>query len=190
MNDRKTVRTDAALLAAASVDAGAFRELYERHAERIFGFHLRRSRDREAAHDLTAETFAQAWLSRTRFRDEAAGSIAPWLFAIARNVLAASVRKRELERVACERLGVLDRLERPAAAAEPDPSWLDGTLDDSLDELSPAERTAVELHVLDDRPYDDVGRALGTSPGAARVRVHRGLAKLRDRLTKEREATS
>jgi DNA-directed RNA polymerase specialized sigma24 family protein len=30
----------------------------------------------DAAHDLTAETFAQAWLARTRFRDRATGSTA------------------------------------------------------------------------------------------------------------------
>ena len=67
-------RTDAALLLAARTDPGAFRELYERYAEQLHGFHLRRTSDADAAYDLTAETFAQAWLSRGRFRDEAGGS--------------------------------------------------------------------------------------------------------------------
>ena len=71
------MRRDADLLVAARGDAGAFRELYERYATRIYGYHLRRSNDRSAAHDLTAETFAQAWLARTRFRDEAGGSAVP-----------------------------------------------------------------------------------------------------------------
>ena len=39
----------------------AFRELYGGHAAHIDGFHLRRARDADAAHELTAETFAQAW---------------------------------------------------------------------------------------------------------------------------------
>ena len=38
-----------------------------------------------------AETFAEAWLSRDRFVDRGEGA-APWLFGIARNVLAASIR--------------------------------------------------------------------------------------------------
>ena len=83
---------------------------------RVYGYHLRRSRDAHAAHDLTAETFAQAWLSRARFRDEAGGSAGPWLFGIARHVLLVSVRQRRLERRACERLGVLDAAERASAA--------------------------------------------------------------------------
>ena len=39
-------RSDAALLAAARSDPRAFRELYDRYAERVHGYHLRRSRRR------------------------------------------------------------------------------------------------------------------------------------------------
>ena len=85
------MRTDAELLRAARTDPHAFRELYDRHASRVYGYHLRRSGDDGAAHDLTAETFAQAWLSRRRFRDRAAGSAEPWLFWVARHVLFPSV---------------------------------------------------------------------------------------------------
>ena len=98
--------TDAQLLALACRDPAAFRTLYDRYAERVHGYHLRRCQDPDAAFDLTAETFAQAWLARSRFRDEAGGSAGPWLFAIARHVLLASVRRRALERDACERLAV------------------------------------------------------------------------------------
>ena len=111
--------TDAELIRAARSDAAAFRELYDRYAERMYRFHLGRSRDADAAHDLTAETFAQAWLGRTRFRDEAGGSAGPWLFGIARDVLSASVRRGRLERGACARLGILERLDREPAAVDP-----------------------------------------------------------------------
>ena len=137
-------------------------------------YHLRRSRDADSAHDLTAETFAQAWLARRRFRDDAGGSAGPWLFAIARHVLLASVRKRRLELAACERLGVLERLDRPPAAAEPDDSWLDG-LDEALADLPAGQREAIELRVVDDLDYERVAATLDTTPLAARVRVSRGL---------------
>src|ERR1043165_9376969 len=86
--------TDAELLRDAAGTPQAFRTLYDRYAERVVGYHLRRAGDREAALDLAAETFAQAWLSRRRFRDEAGGSAGPWLFAIARAVLLASGGRR------------------------------------------------------------------------------------------------
>jgi RNA polymerase sigma-70 factor, ECF subfamily len=173
------MRSDAALLAAARTEVGAFRELYDRYAERVLGYHLRRTRDEDAAHELTAETFAQAWVARTRFRDECGGTAGPWLFGIARNVLLASVRRRALEAGARERLGMLAE-----PAATPDESWLDG-LDEALDELPDAQREAIELRVVGDLGYDEVAARQGTTPAAARVRVHRGLASLRTRLSKE-----
>jgi len=110
-------KTDAELLRK---DASGFRELYGRYAERVNGYHLRRCGSRDAAHDLTAETFAQAWFARRRFHDEAGGSAAPWLFGIARNVLLESVRRGRIEREAATRLGVFERLDREPAAVEPD----------------------------------------------------------------------
>jgi RNA polymerase sigma factor (sigma-70 family) len=177
-------RSDASLLAAARTDPGAFRELYERYAADLHGFHLRRTADPDAAYDLTAETFAQAWLCRIRFRDEADGSAAPWLYGIARNVLLMSVRRRHLERSACERLGLLsDRAAQPV----PDERWLDG-LDEALAELPESQRHAVALRFAGDLDYGEVADALGTTPQAARVRVHRALTALRQRLTKAPES--
>jgi RNA polymerase sigma-70 factor, ECF subfamily len=175
--------TDAELLAAACTDASAFRAFYERYAERVYGYHLRRAREPHAAHDLTAETFAQAWFARRRFRDRAGGTAAPWLFAIARNVLVDSVRRRRLERSACERLGLA-----PQAAPEPDETWLEG-LDEALDELPPSQAEAVRLRVVDELEYSDIARSLGTTPAAARVRVHRGLSSLRNRLRQRLETS-
>lgn len=181
-----TRQSDSDLLEAARTDPHAFRELYDRYAGRMHAFHLARCSDYEAAHDLTAETFAQAWFARTRFRDEAGGSAGPWLFAIARHVLVTSVRRRRLERAACERLGLLDQLDR-SPAREPDELWLAG-LDDALAELPSGQRAAVELRVIDDLDYDGVAARLDTTPAAARVRVHRGLAALRDYFTNSMEA--
>lgn len=179
-----SVRSDAELLSAARTDPHSFRELYDRYAERVYGFHLGRTRDPEAALDLTAETFAQAWLSRSRFEDRVNGSAAPWLFAIARNALATSVRRNRLERFARERL---ELLADTGVEAETDARWLDG-LDEALTELSDGELEALQLRVIDELTYAELAQRTGTTVGAARVRVHRGLAALRQRLVKPKEA--
>jgi RNA polymerase sigma-70 factor (ECF subfamily) len=180
------MKTDAKLIRAARTDPHAFRELYDRYAERIYGYHLRRTRDPGAAYDLTAETFAQAWISRARFRDEAGGSAGPWLFAIAKHLILHSVRKAYLEQTASTKLGLLDALDREPAS-EPGETWLEG-LDEALAELPESQREAVELRVVHDLSYEQVGTALGTTPRAARVRVHRGLVALRAQLTNGTEA--
>ena len=96
-------------------------------------------------------------------------------------MLLASVRRRALERRAWSG----SASSSTAAAAEPEETWLEG-LDEALDDLPPGQREAIRLRVVDDLAYDGVAGALGTTPAAARVRVHRGLAALRHRLSDAR----
>lgn len=182
------MKSDAELLREARKDPHAFRELYDRHAARIHAFHLGRTRDPDAALDLTAETFAQAWINRARFSDDAGGSAGPWLYGIARHLVAQSVRRGRIESSACLRLGIRERLDEPASTAEPAETWLDG-IDEAFADLPDGQRAAIELRVLRELDYDDVATSLGTTPAAARVRVARGLGQLRQRLLgTEREA--
>jgi|SRR5215217_4059887 len=75
-------RTDAELLIASRDDAHAFRELYDRWADRLLAYFYRRTLDTEVAGDLLAETFALAFERRRRFRDIGAPG-ANWLLASA-----------------------------------------------------------------------------------------------------------
>lgn len=178
-------RTDAELLRAARVDADAYAEIYDRYRERIFGYFLRRTGAEDTALELTAETFSRVWMMRERFEDERDGSIAPWLFGIARNVLLMSVRRGAVEREVATRLGVLGRLDLDGGD-QPVPSWTEGA-DELLNTLPPSQRDALRLRIVDELEYDQVAAALGTSPATARVRVHRGLATLRSRLANTKE---
>jgi RNA polymerase sigma-70 factor (ECF subfamily) len=176
---------DAELLRRSRRSGAAFRVVYDRHAERLYRFLSRRTGDPTAAFELTAETFSQAWLSRERFTDRGDGA-APWLFGIARNVLAASIRDASIERGARRKVG----LDAADDVAEPRADWLVGFDEDlaaALRELPDPQRTVVEMRVLDGRPYAEVARELDITPGAARVRAHRGLAALRISLGPRRE---
>jgi hypothetical protein len=65
-------------------------------------------------------------------------------------------------------------------------SWEDVEpyLDEALEGLNDGERQAVMLRYLRRYSYDQVAAALGVSPAAARQRVHRGLERMRDLLTR------
>jgi RNA polymerase sigma factor (sigma-70 family) len=180
--DRLETADDAVLLRMARRSSAAFRIVYDRHVRSIHAFFLRRTGDPVAAFELTAETFAQAWLSRGSFTDRGDGA-APWLFGIARNVLASSVRQRAIER----RARALVDLDLEAADVPADDAWLlgiDADLAAALAELPDGQRRAVELRVLGDRGYAETAAELGCSEGAARVRVHRGLDALRRLLAR------
>src|SRR4051794_38362974 len=97
-------RNDAELLRAAAREPEAFREFYDRYAVWIRSWFVRHTGSETASLDLTAETFAQAWHASERFRDEAGGSGAPWLFGIARNLLRQYHKHNRVESAARERL--------------------------------------------------------------------------------------
>jgi RNA polymerase sigma-70 factor (ECF subfamily) len=173
--------SDAALIQASGRDPDAFRELYDRYSPRLHRFFVRRGAGSDAAVDMTAETFAQAWASRARFRDLAGGSAGPWLFIIARRVLMSSVARGRVERSMLERLQV----EWSESTESTDARWLDdlgGDMAAALAGLSVAGRRALELRVLGGFTYRAIGRELGCTTTAARIRVSRSLARLRTQI--------
>lgn len=177
------------MIRRARTDAGAFRELYDRYAEPLVRFVQRRTGDREAALDIVAETFCQAWQGLSRFEDRRDGSAGPWLFGIARNVPSRAARDRRLQLDAAAALGVTLR----ATHVDPGPVWVEGLeadLEAALASLPAGTRHAVQMRVVGDRSYDDIATELDCSPGAARIRVSRGLALLRSQLTTKPEETS
>jgi DNA-directed RNA polymerase specialized sigma24 family protein len=111
-------RTDAELIRTARKDPSAFGEIYRRHAPAIYAWLCRRAP--HSATDLTAETFAQAWLHRRRFRDQRQGSALPWLLGIAQNCLRESIRCDRVESRARERLGLPIDLAADEACEEVD----------------------------------------------------------------------
>jgi hypothetical protein len=74
MDIERNLTPDSQLIFAAGDDPDAFRCLYDRYAPRLYRFFVRRCADSDVAVDLTAETFAQAWVSKRRFRDVAGGT--------------------------------------------------------------------------------------------------------------------
>ena len=76
----------------------AFARFYDEHAEALLAYLAKRVFDADAALDLTAETFAQAYLARQRFRGSTDEAAAAWLYRIAKRQLARYFRKGRAER--------------------------------------------------------------------------------------------
>ncbi|MDH3730323.1 MAG: RNA polymerase sigma factor [Acidimicrobiia bacterium] len=176
-------RSDAELPMASRDDLAAFAEMYERSSDEILAYFYRRTWDPHVSADLVAETFAAAWLRRGTYRGRD-GSPVPWLFGIAKRELGRYRRRRKIEFRAVRRLGIqvpqlgndsVERIEQMVDARA-----FRGELVAALKRLSASERDAVQLRVIDDRSFREVGERLGCSEGAARVRVHRALRKLAD----------
>ncbi|MEO7573507.1 MAG: RNA polymerase sigma factor [Acidimicrobiales bacterium] len=172
---------DEVLLVAARCNPAAFAELYDRRYKRVLGFFYRRILCPHTAAELTAETFAQAWASRSRF-DPSEGMAMAWVMGIAGNLYRNWLRRGVVSDRARRRWGITtpmlveEDLEKIEALV--DLTALRTGLIEALAELSPKLREAVLLRVALDLPYEAVATELGCSVGAARVRVSRGLDRL------------
>jgi RNA polymerase sigma factor (sigma-70 family) len=172
--------TDAQLIRRAREDPEALAELYLRYRAQLYAW-FRSRLPESAASELTAELFAQVALSLKRFRAEAGGSAAPWLYGIARNLLRRYHERGRIDEAARRRLGMpirtyeldLERIEERLAAGE-----LRRELASALESLPEQQRDALQLRVVEELPYERVAVELGCTETAARLRVMRALGKL------------
>src|SRR6202020_1401492 len=98
--------SDRELIAAiADRDGEACTVFYRRHLARIVAYLMRETRDPELAADIAGEVFATVIVAARRYRPET-DSAAPWLIGIARNTLAASRRRGQVQARARRRLAI------------------------------------------------------------------------------------
>jgi RNA polymerase sigma factor (sigma-70 family) len=76
---------DAAILSRSMREPHQFGEIYDRHFSGVYGYVAGRL-GRDVADDLAAETFLIAFRKRDRF-DRTRGSVRPWLYGIATNLV-------------------------------------------------------------------------------------------------------
>jgi RNA polymerase sigma-70 factor (ECF subfamily) len=163
-------------------DPRAFERVYDAYATRVLAFLARRTFDAEAARDLTAETFAQAYQGRRRFRGSTDDETAAWLYGIARNLLNRYIRTGVVERRAIERLGIrvpqlveadYERIVQLAGLAD-----LRTVIAEEFSRLRPDQQAAVHLRVVEELSYPEIAQRLAISEQTARARVSRGLRQL------------
>jgi RNA polymerase sigma-70 factor (ECF subfamily) len=172
--------SDAQLLRRAREDPEALGELYLRYRDDLYAWFRTRLPESDAS-ELTAELFAQVALSVRRFRDEAGGSAAPWLYGIAKNLLRRYYERGRLEDGARRRLGMPIRsYEHDFEAAEERLAADDlrPALGEALRSLPRGQREALALRVVDELPYERIAETLACTETAARLRVMRALGKL------------
>jgi RNA polymerase sigma factor (sigma-70 family) len=162
----------------------AFSRVYEAKAQELLGFLVRRTFDVEVALDLTAETFAQAFEHRRRFRGQTDAEAEAWLYGIARHQLGRYARNGVVQRKAVERLGI----ELPAVSDDDHQRIIElagladlrKTVADAFSTLPAEQREALRLRVIDEHPYRVVAATLGVSEETARARVSRALRRIAD----------
>jgi RNA polymerase sigma factor (sigma-70 family) len=168
-------------------DPEAICVLYDRHAARLVAELTCRTGDREVALELMQETFARVLEHGHRVRLERDGSAWPWLSTVARNLARDWRRRGAVDSSARARLGIASRAHVPDWSDDVidrlDATKLAGPLERALEALPRTHRHAVSGRVTEDRSYDELAAAQGTSEQVIRARVSRGLRAMRIRLS-------
>jgi RNA polymerase sigma-70 factor, ECF subfamily len=170
--------SDESLAGQAALDPGVFGELYQRHAERVYRFHLARTGSIADAQDLTTQTFLAALEGIRSYRGS--GSFGGWLFGIARNKVALHYRSRRSEAPLDDAETAPDPAPSPEALAS---RRLQMTaVSQALARIPPERAEAIELCIFADLTAGQAAQAMGKSEAAVKMLVMRGLRDLRARL--------
>lgn len=165
-------------------DPDLLEAFYREHAGAVRSYLVRRVGDPHLVADLTADIFLAAIEVAHRYQPGRGRPIA-WLIGIARNKVADAQRKRARRlraesRVVGRRLLDDDAISRIEDRIEAEQQTR--TLYAALEALPQRDRYLVELIAVDGLTVTQAAVELGVKPGAARVRLHRCKARLRNYL--------
>jgi len=180
--------SDEALVAlVARSDETALAELYDRVGGIAYGLAFRVLRDESLAEDAVQEAFLGLWRTAGSFVPERAKA-STWLLTL--------VHRRAVDLVRREQRRRSDPLEdapEPTTDSAEDDAWLRlerERVQGALAQLPDQQREAIELAYYGGFTQSELADRLGQPLGTIKSRMFSGLARLRELLDDEVEATS
>ena len=173
-------------------DRDAYRVLVERHSRTVYRMAYRMMGNAYDAEDVVQESFLRAYQKLRQFEGNA--NFGTWVYRIAANYAIDRLRQRNTEEARRERPSKTgeDSLEvDPLSQAQdmsPSPEQLARSaqlgerMKAALEELSPAERTAIVMRHWDGCGIEEIAKALKSNSNATKNTVFRAVQKLRRAL--------
>jgi RNA polymerase sigma-70 factor (ECF subfamily) len=160
-------------------ERAVFAALVDAYAKPIFNLAVRMTGNRRDADDLAQETFLRAYRKLKRFDPEK--EFFPWLYTIALNIIRNHL-KSSPERSA--RMAETNHpLADPVDPANPEGLFMDREkaqiLESCLQKLPSDLREAVVLRYYQELSFDEIATITDASVSAVKMRVYRGLERLR-----------
>ena len=171
------------MVAAQNGDGAAYEKLLVDVIPMLRGIVRAKVWDHDSAEDVVQNILLSIHRARHTYRPER--PFLPWLRAVARNAVLDHLRDRTRRR---GREDLLPEAEL-AAPAEELPMLreaLSPELSEALGALPPAQRQAVELLQVQGLTVVEAAARAGVSPGALKVRAHRGYRAMRARLAEDK----
>lgn len=162
----------------------ALAALYDRHAPTIYNTAMRIVREPTNADEVLQDTFWQVWQKAGEF--QGTGSVAAWLFRIARNKSLDQLRRqkaRAVESVSHTAAGIVDGLAAAAMRSSQveqisEQAWKQQQVRDALSTLPAEQRVCLELAYFDGLSQRQIAEQTQAPLGTVKTRVRMGLDKL------------
>jgi RNA polymerase sigma factor (sigma-70 family) len=146
-----------------------FEAIFAAHRRDVLAYAMRRADTQADAEDVAAETFAIAWRKLGAIPDDPL----PWLYAVARRVLA-NQRRGNGRRERLAALLRVDDVPTPIRAGED----FDGPVFEALASLPPADQEILRLVAWEELRNHQIADVLGITANAVAIRLHRARARL------------
>lgn len=159
--------------------------LFARHSRRAYAQCFRTVGNSESCDDLVQEAFLRVLRYRDNFRGESLFST--WFYRIVRNVCYDHLGARKKEGAAYDKLAT--EQESAEAHAPIDDSEVSVTRV-AFEKLSHDQQQLLIMARIDGCGYREIAARIGTTEGAARVRVHRTITQLQSIIDDLSEAPS
>jgi RNA polymerase sigma-70 factor, ECF subfamily len=185
------------VVAARNGDEQAFETLFKRHQQKILRVVLRYAHVREDAEDIVQQSFQKAFVYLHKFQGKS--SFSTWLTRIAINESLMLLRHdRALREVPIDdshdQGGAESAMEIADASPDPETNYLRRErvqiLSETLGNLRPGMREAIELRELAELSTEETARRMGVSVTAVKARLFHARKKLRERLSRYPKSNS
>lgn len=186
MSDR--LKTDLALIrrVAENTDRDAMAELIHYYGPRLKAWFMSQSENEDSAEDLVQEVMIKVW-TKSRSFNPARGSLAAWIYQIARNGRIDQYRKvGRMQIEAPDKIS--QRLEQKSAAADQDmvaqltAIHAAGAVRKSLLELDEPSRKLLILAFYQGLSHTQIARKLDLPLGTVKSRIRKEMQQLRSKL--------
>ncbi len=162
---------------AQSRDRSAFAELFDHFAPRVKAFMMRKGSNAEQAEDLVQETMLAVWSKSQMYVNER-GSVATWIFTIARNL-----RIDKLRRDKAQLYQDIEDFDAPDGKIGADEamgrSQEDNYVNKALAQIPADQRELLILSYVEDVTQSEIALKLNLPLGTVKSRMRLGYQRLR-----------